>query len=1120
MSESEAPAPEPSSSFGYHPGSSNTDISFSAAAFHRALVIDCPVTDLADRVAECRVFQCPEVALPEGIYWFEGIPQPIVMQVAVGAAPVDATVVPIKFLDDEHPLKSAWEWAENLWEQASPVPPPKFEINGVAVTHPGDIDVVIRGRRFFSDEWSYTVLMEGRQKDVIESKLRPRPQLDDPRTWVTQEPTPANRFGATLTRAKLLGKFANTLFSFRATRTTFRPYQFKPVLKLLQTGKARLLIADEVGLGKTIEAGLIWTELEARQEADRVLIVCPSSLLSKWQQEMYDRFGFELAELDTKGLSEFLEKHRQNRLPRRQSYICSLERLRKWDGLDELAEVPPEFDLVIVDEAHSMRNSDTKSYALGTELAEWSDSLVFLTATPINLRQEDLLNLLELLAPEDYGDIGDLEMRLEPNRITNSVAAQLGMKGANGRELLAELDKLSGTVLGAALTQRPDFALLRELLGKEHLSTRDIVDAKRYLSDLNTLSTVITRTKKVEVDDRKAKRKEDRRNIQWTDEEEAFYAEYLEWCRMRADSMQRPLYFAMQMPLRLASACLPMARRAVLDPVGFGDITDADGNDVGHRLEPHSELIAAAHVLPQEVDTKFDQLSDVLTHLHRGRRRALIFTFSVPTLAYLRGRLTESYRIAVMHGGVSRDARLKIMAEFRAGLYDFVLANRVASEGLDFEFCSAVINYDLPWNPMEVEQRIGRIDRIGQQEETILVVNFVNDSTIDERILSRLLARIEIFESSIGALEPIIAENAQQILQAGFDFSLTREERDQKVHEMLTALEEQRAGVQDISDASSALMMSNDIDVAGLEDDLVRTGQYIGQRELALLLDDWAKTDGAPGITFIRDGKTVELRGNPAMAARVDDLVKTSQRTRAETSSISTYLRTELPLSLVLEQEFARTSGGTLLTATSPLTMAAATVPSHRQARFASLEITTSEDVVPGVYVVVLATAISAARGGDEIWGCAVTDQGRNAGDAPVNALFAALAEGGLVDAPLPKIDGIVQLTDRALDQLGFRHSREQVKRDNEFGALQQAKLVSLESQYERRKAGIENRISTARSRGRRQQMIDLFHAQLRRTDDRHFALVAEVKNQAQPEIELEPLAACVVDIKVAEKSA
>ncbi len=174
-----------------------------------------------------------------------------------------------------------------------------------------------------------------------------------------------------------------------------------------------------------------------------------------------------------------------------------------------------------------------------------------------------------------------------------------------------------------------------------------------------------------------------------------------------------------------------------------------------------------------------------------------------------------------MHGGVSREQRRRIMAAFRSGAYDFVLANRVACEGLDFEFCSAVGQLRPAVEPMEIEQRIGRIDRIGQKEETILVVNFVNEAIIDERILSRLLDRIGIFESSIGALEPIIAAAAAKALEAGFDFTLTPAQREQKLYEALTAIEEQRAGLQDLSDASSALLVSNDVDVAGREDELV-----------------------------------------------------------------------------------------------------------------------------------------------------------------------------------------------------------------------------------------------------------------------------------------------------------
>lgn len=1098
--------------FGYYPDPEQVDIALRRGDFSRALVVDGAVSTLAAAVKECRVIADPAIELPEGVYWFQGIDEgPLILQVSFGVAPGDATEIPLDDLADGHPLASAWSWAEDLWERAASVPGPLFAVNESVVTDNG-ADAVVRDRRFLSRQWSYTVAVQGRQQEILEARLSPCPELDSPRAWVAGAPTPAARFGATLTRAKLQGKFANTLFSFRATRTTFRPYQFKPVLKLLQTGKARLLIADEVGLGKTIEAGLIWTELEARQEADRALVVCPSSLLGKWKHEMEERFGFELTELSREGLGEFLEKHQLNRLPRRHAYICSLERLRKWDGLEQLRDLPPAFDLVVVDEAHSMRNSDTRSYALGTELAEWAENLVFLTATPINLRQQDLLNLLELLSPEDFGDLEDLTLRLAPNAVINAVSVALTEPGANGPQLAAQLAGLEGTALGRALTRRPDYRLLTELLdgiGDGTLSPRDIVQAKRYLADLNTLSAVITRTKKIEVDDRKAKRTERRQDVRWTQAEEIFYAEYFQWCRDRAERMALPLYFAMQMPLRLASACLPMARHAVLHPEPVPDEKAP--------VAPHPELLAAARSLSSGVDTKFDHLLEVLRDLRGQGKQALLFTWSRQALSYLAERLGKEFRIGVMHGGVNREDRHRIMARFRAGGYDFVLANRVASEGLDFEFCSAVINYDLPWNPMEIEQRIGRVDRIGQTEETILVVNFVNESTIDERILARLLDRIQIFQDSIGALEPIISEVAPQVLRDGFDFTLTDEQREQKFREALAALEEQRLGVQDVSDASSALLVSNDVDVAGLEDDLVRTGSYIGQQELALLLDDWAQADEAPGVRFADDGRTMELRGNPAMASRVAQLSVDARRTRAETSSLASQLRDESPVHLVLDQELARTGGGTLLTSTSPLVMAATLLPGHRQARFASLRLTAPDDdtspLDPGTYVVVLARAASVTRGGDEIWGAAVTGQGRNAGQGPVNILLRNLAEGQLADAPPPGLPRLPALADRALTQLQRRHQEEQSRRDSEFQALLEARHVKLREQHARKLDAIDTRIATARLRGRGQRTIDLFQSQRKRAQERFAALIADLDNETPPEIRLEPLAACVIEV-------
>lgn len=1100
--------------FGYHPIADDLQAVLPRASFVRALVLDEAVVELVDLVGRCRSLWGSDVALPSGIYWFDGIEEPLLLQVGAGSPPGSATSLDVDELSDDHPLANAFGWAEHLWAQARDVPAARFAVQEPAITVPSGVDVIIRRRRFVSGQWNYTVFHEGSTQQILESKLAPVPQDDDPVSWVKGEAASVERFGATLTRSKLRGKFADTVYSFRATRTTFRPYQFKPVLKLLQTGKARLLVADEVGLGKTIEAGLIWTELEARREADRVLVVCPSSLLGKWKEEMEERFGFELAELDTAGLAGFLERLRDGRLPQRQSYICSLERLRSWDGLAELARTPPEFDLVIVDEAHSMRNANTKSYELGTQLAEWADSLVFLTATPINLRQEDLLNLLELLAPEDYDDLADLQLRLEPNSVLHEVGLLLTSRKATAEERLSALDRLKTSTYGVILQHRPDYPLLRDVLARDPLTPADVVEARRHLADLNSLSTVITRTKKAEVDERKAIRVPQYGPVTWTPEELSFYSEYVQWCRARADAVGMPVYFAMQMPLRLASACLPMARKAVLDPVAFGAITDADAESQAVQVDPHPALVAAAKALPADVDTKFDALLPILRSLVSHRRRALLFTFSRPTLAYLAKRLRDQMRVAVMHGGIRRDDRRRIMAAFRRGEYDVVLANRVASEGLDFEFCSAVINYDLPWNPMEIEQRIGRIDRIGQLEEKILVVNFYNEATIDERILMRVLDRIRIFETSIGALEPII-EAQMPALRAAFDFELSEEERERKVQQVLTAIESQRAGLREVTDASSALMVSNDVDVSGLEDELVRTGRYVGQRELGLLLHDWAETDGAAGVVFAPDGAALTLRGNPEMAERLEKLSRTGRRTRAEIEPLVADLRSELPMNFVLDQERARTGGGDLLTATSPLVMSAVDVPGHRQARFASIRIVDPERLVPsGTYVAVLSQAVGATRGGDEIWGAAVDLTGRQAPPEVVDLLLSGLAKGALQSGPSAFAgEALARPTSRARDLLDVRHEREQARRDAEAHALVEARRVVLREQHERRVRTIEQRLRTARERGRRESAIRLFDSQRKRATDRYRALIADLDAQEHPEIRLEPLAACLLEV-------
>ena len=1094
------------------------------ASYLRAVVVGGPVNDIYSDDLECR-YMDSEVELPEGVYWFEAVDGGgLILQVApnFGGPAGTSQVLPVNDVTESEPLHAAWLWAEYLWDEAMVVPKPLFAIDEHVMTRDGSADVLVRDRRFVR-QWVYTVSLDGRQSRLLEPDLVPRPVSDDPKEWVGEAPAPAGRFSATLTRAKLSGGFSNTLFSFRSTRTTFCPYQFKPVLKMLETGKARILIADEVGLGKTIEAGLLWTELDARREADRVLVVAPSSLVSKWINEMKERFGFDLTRLDRQGLAKFTELHQENRLPARVGYVASLETLRSWKGLDDLREFPPSFDLVIVDEAHAMRNRDTKSNALGTELSDWATNLVFLTATPINLRQDDLLSLLDLLSPEDTGDLEDFLVRLEPNRVLNSVAAALRQKGTDGRVLAKELGELSEMTYGRPLIDRPDYRELFSILTKGRLSPQDVVVARGLLAKLNTLSTIITRTKKVEVDDRKSARMEVRRPVTWTREERIFYEEYVAWCDARAKDAGLPLYFAMQMPLRLASACLPMAREAVLDPAALGEITDEDdptnenGRPTASFVAPHPELLAAASALSPVVDSKFDILRKALSEMSDGERQFLLFTHSRKALSYLKRRLADDYRVAVLHGGVRPEDRLKVMADFRAGCYDIVLANRVASEGLDFEFCSAVINYDLPWNPMEVEQRIGRIDRIGQVEEKILVVNLFNEETIDERIMVALLDRIRIFESTIGQLEPIVADNASKAIEAGFDFSLSAEERKQRVHEVITATEEQRLGLQDVADASAQLLVSGDVDVDGLEDDLIRTGRYVGQQELVCLLDDWAQTDGAERVMRSDDGKYAHIVGNDRMAATLTRAATEASLATSDVRSVARDLRQETPIHLVLDQEVARTCGGQLLSASHPLVVAAASVPHHRQARFASLAVRTSDATSCGDFLVLLARAVTSNRSTSEIWGAAVTLLGRRAGGGPVDMLLAALAEGQLDDHHLPDSIDFGRLVDAANDELLRKQVEERVRREQDFIAVRQSRLATLSAQHERRRAAVQRRIETAATRRREDRVIALFESQLRRANERFAELTAQIGGEQPPTIKVEPLVTCHLHVELAE---
>jgi superfamily II DNA or RNA helicase len=1102
-------------SFGYHPVTTDLEDILAAGAFEQLLVFGPGTGDVVHLVSDVRIVAAPPVQLPQGVYWFSGVEPTAALAVLQGAPAGPSTVLDPHVVEEGSALANALAWVEDSWETASAVPPPLFTVGQEILVDATGHDGIVRSpRRFVSGGWLYTVFSEGQTLRRPQGSLSARPLVDNASAWVASAPVSPRRFAATLSRAKLAGQFTDTVFSFRATRTLFRPYQFKPVQKLLNTGTLRLLIADEVGLGKTIEAGLVWTELEARRQADRVLVVCPSSLVSKWQREMEERFGFDLVELTTEALSDLLDRLESDRVRRRIAYVTSIERLRMWDGLDRATELGMHFDLAIVDEAHSFRNSDTRSYELGEHIQNWADALVMLSATPVNLRNRDLFNLLSLLVPGEFEDIDSLEARLSPNRVLNRITKSLLDPDVTNSKRLSWLGELENDPFGRLLTLRPDFALLRTALAKPTLNAADAVQVKRVCAELHGLSAQVTRTRKVEIQEEKPLREAHKVPVRFNTSESSFYEAYFDWCVERAAVTGSPLNFAMQMPLRLAGSCLPEAAAAVLEWTGRDDLEIEDGAPPvlkSSDIAPGPQLIEGARSLKS--DTKFEQFDTALGDLVRQDKRCIVFTFSRRTLRYLEARLAQRYRVCVLHGSVPKRRRDEVMRSFRAGTFDVLLASKVASEGLDFEFCSAVINYDLPWNPMEVEQRIGRIDRIGQREKKIGVLNFHTPGTIETDIIERVMDRIGVFEHAIGELEPILDSRWRDVEGVLFDFSLSAEQREQRSREMILAIEAQAQALDEIESAAPLLVSSDGADIDGLERDLLSSGRYVGQDELGLLVRDWAETFGGQ---VEQDDQILRLRGNEELADHVQRLIRTGERSSSEVADLAGLLRSDQAVTLSLDQEHSRLSGIDLLTATHPLTRAAVGTPGYRQGRFSLLMMDSlAAGVPPGTYLTLLAVVSwNGLRPLHEVWASTIEIPSMaDAGDALGSAVMKELARGGLRAAPLRDHGGLVEAVDLATVNLEVRAElrRHELTREND--AFIETRRLSFQQVHERRARRVNDVLRTHRQRGNL-KVIAPTEARIRKEEARFAAQLVTLESASNPGLTTDDLAVCVVEVR------
>ncbi len=686
-----------------------------------------------------------------------------------------------------------------------------------------------------------------------------------------------------ITYYRLSGKLANLIYSLNTTNTEFLPYQFKPVLQFLDSPSRGLVIADEVGLGKTIEAGLIWTELRARQNARRLLIVCPAMLREKWKEELGNRFGVRAEIVDAGELLKRLQAAKES--PQDEfALVVSMQGMRPplaWNDEKDpatsasaqlarfLNDSDPLLDLVVVDEAHYLRNSHTQTHRFAALLRPVTDGLILLSATPIQMRSTDLFNLLHLLDEDSFPYEWTYDESVHANAPIVAMRDRVLREEVPQREFIEALEQAlqlryldDSEQIKFLLSNPPDDEYLASARGRAHIAEQ--------LDRINPRAKVITRTLKRDVQELRVQREPVTIKAQMSASEQCFYDQVTDAVREFCERSGAPEGFLLTIPQRQMSSCMAAACRGWADrfsrTVGddeeemlyelYGDALDEKKRDDDSAP---GELLRVLIRIARDVgdfdalhaqDSKFAELERHLKQywVQYPGRKVVLFAFYRNTLHYLQERLARiGVRAAVLHGGMDKH---EILRQFESpDGPTILLSSEVASEGVDLQFSSLIVNYDLPWNPAKIEQRIGRIDRIGQNEPKILIWNLVYANTLDDRVLERLFERLDIFRTALGSMEEILGATVSELSHHLLSHHLTPEREEARIDRARVAIETLRERQEQLEAQATQLMGHGDF-IQNKVKAAHELGRYIRGEDLLAFARDHLEKE-FPGTRFI-----------------------------------------------------------------------------------------------------------------------------------------------------------------------------------------------------------------------------------------------------------------------------
>lgn len=534
--------------------------------------------------------------------------------------------------------------------------------------------------------------------------------------------------------SKIKNETAGGLLSSLSSGIIPLPHQLHVLNRAMETNNIRYILADEVGLGKTIEAGMIIKELKARGLVQRVLVVCPTGLVTQWASEMQEKFHerFQVilpSDYDTiKRLTDSDDVYGQyDQVISPMDSIKPLEKRAGWS--DEKVEKYNEeriysiinsgWDLVIIDEAHRVAGSsgEVARYKLGNLLSQASPYLLLLSATPHNGKTEPFLRLVRLLDAEAFPNAKSIvkeqvapylirtEKReaidnngnlLFKNRITHLVTLQWDERHSLQKELYQMVSSYVAKTYNKALrNKKKNMCLIFLLIIMQRMVTSSTAAVRQSLERrLNVLKTQNTRLGTLTEEDLEDLNIED----------------------------------------------------------GVEEALEAMSLDMEEEIAELERIIAVAKQAEfQHPDVKVETLTDTLDALLSEDRdqKVIVFTEFVATQLYLRELLVnKGFTVTILNGSMSVEDRDAALREFREHSNIFISTD-AGGEGLNLQFANIIINYDLPWNPMKIEQRCGRADRIGQTRD-VHIYNFIVGDTVENRVREVLEEKLSVILEEMG----------------------------------------------------------------------------------------------------------------------------------------------------------------------------------------------------------------------------------------------------------------------------------------------------------------------------------------------------------------------------------